>query len=68
MDLHVFGEAFEDSLAWMPDSLWQPVAAERGVWQHAVAPIYYHPAALRLAASLNGWLVVVGITAVSSQA
>ena len=56
--------------------LWRPVAACDGLWQQAVATIYYHPQAFRLAGWLDGWMEgrldgrmdVVGITTVSKHA
>ena len=41
--------------------LWRAVAACGGLWQQAMAPIYYHPQALRLAGAgwhvwLDGWM------------
>ena len=91
MYLHGIGRDLTDSAAWVPGSLWRAVAACGGLWQpaaacgslwhQAVAPIYYHPQALRLAGWLDGWMAgwldgwmagwldgwmeVVGITAVT---
>ena len=58
MDLHRFGRHFNDSGAWVLldagircGALWRPVAGCGGLWQKAVAPIYYHARSLGLA----GW-------------
>ena len=56
MDLHAFGTDFSDAGAWVPGGLWRAVATCGGLWQQAVAPIYYHPQALRLAGWLDGWM------------
>ena len=40
----------------MPGGLWRPVAACGGLWQQAVAPLYYHPEASGLAGWLDGWM------------
>ena len=51
MDLYGFGRDFSDSGLGCRDVLWQPVAACGGLWQKAVAPLYYHTRSLGVA----GW-------------
>ena len=65
MYFHRSGMGFNDSGAWVPETLWRPVAPCGGLWRKAVAPIQYHAerkglAGWWLAGWLDGCMEVVG--------